>query len=536
VTQTFYLDRVQAHAESQRENESGVSEEQFRVRTRPHVIAVRTTQCTGYFVSAIVLLTGCGEKSPPPTPLNGHALAATACAQCHSVPAPDLMSREEWPYLLSWMGHYVGQPGKVEINPAIVARNFIPPQPLVTREQFDAIQKHYLENAPAHSQLPPPAPKPPASPRFQPVPFPLGVPVITLVAFDPPNQALVVGLSSPPGLLILQRGVTTPIEVSSEPVSFERLGDVSRIGFIGHLSRDARQGQVVDFGMKDGTRSAIVDAHPRIAAHRTADLDADGQNDLLVCGFGDYPSGRVGIWWNNSGQFAEELLLDEPGTSWGDIADFDGDGDLDLILMIASNRPRLVAFINEGHRQFSEQTIVIRPVGWGYNRGLVVDWNADGKPDLVETTGNNLELRGRPIKASHGVRVLQNEGQWKFREVLFERLDGAIDVAAADFDGNGRVDLAAVSLYPDWRLPTPTTFLLLLQQTDGSVERAGVGDQHWNRWMRIAAGDADGDGDADILLGASPVPLAIPAEHAARYEQLLQGKASLLLLRNLAKP
>jgi hypothetical protein len=28
------------------------------------------------------------------------------------------------------------------------------------------------------------------------------------------------------------------------------------------------------------------------------------------------------------------------------------------------------------------------------------------------------------------------------------------------------------------------------------------------------------------------VPMGIPAEHAARYEQLLQGKASLLLLRN----
>ena len=483
----------------------------------------------------LIFLSGCGPKSPPLTAADGEKLAATACAQCHSVPVPNLMAREEWPYLLSWMGHYVGQPGKIEINRAIVATNFIPPQPLVTREQFDAIQKYFLENAPAQSQLPSPAPKPPVSPLFQPVPFPLEVPVITLVAFDSPNQALVVGLSSPPGLLILQRGLTTPIEVSSEPVSFERLGDISRIGFIGHLSYDARQGQIVDFDMKAGTRRAIVDAHPRIAAHRTADLDADGHADLLVCGFGDYPTGRVGIWWNNSGKFTEELLLDEPGTSWGDIADFDGDGDQDIVLMIASNRPRLVAFINEGHRQFSEQTLMLRPVGWGYNRGLVVDWNGDGKPDLVETSGNNLELRGRPIKASHGVRVLQNDGDWKFHEVLFERLDGAIDVAAADFDGNGRMDLAAVSLYPDWRLPVPTTFLLLLQRADGTVERVGLGDQNWNRWMRIATGDADGDGDTDILLGASPVPLAIPAEHRARYEQLLQGKANLMLLRNLTK-
>lgn len=492
--------------------------------------------------AALALCSSCGKPSPPPPSLvpsnltDGKAIADIACAQCHAVPKPDHLAREEWPYLLSWMGHFVGQPGEVEINPALLVKSFIPPQPFVTRQQFNAIQQYFLTNAPPQSGLPPPAPKPPVSMLFQPVPFPLEATVITLVAFDPPNQALVVGLSSPPGLLILQRGVTTPIPVHSEPVGFERLGDVSRIAFLGHLSYDARQGQIVDFDMKAGTRRAIVDAHPRIAAQRTADLDADGQDDLLVCGFGDYPTGRVGIWWNQSGQFTEELLLDEPGTTWGDVADFDGDGDKDIVLMIASNRPRLVAFINEGHRQFSEQTLLLRPVGWGDNRGLVVDWNGDGKPDLVEASGNNLELRGRPIKATHGVRVLQNEGDWKFREVLFERLDGAIDVAAGDFDGNGRVDLAVVSLYPDWRLSVPNTFLLLLQRADGSVERSGLADQHWNRWMRIAAGDADGDGDADLLLGAAAVPLAVPAEHTARYQQLLQGKASLLLLRNLTVP
>jgi hypothetical protein len=89
---------------------------------------------------------------------------------------------------------------------------------------------------------------------------------------------------------------------------------------------------------------------------------------------------------------------------------------------------------------------------------------------------NNLELRGRPIKAHYGVRVLRNAGDWKFVEVLFERLDGAMDVAAGDFDSNGRIDLAVTAFYPDWRAPVPTTLLLLMQRTDGSVERFGIDD------------------------------------------------------------
>ena len=487
----------------------------------------------GQFMAVAFLLCGCGVQHPPSETANGLALAAVACTRCHTLPSPSLLPPEEWPYLLAWMGNYLGHPAEIEINPLLVDKTAVPPQRLVTREQWEAIRSYYLQQAAVQYKLPAPTPQPPTTRLFDALPFAVPASAISMVAIDASNQTLLVGTSRLPGLLVLQRGVTTEVDVPSEPVTFERLGPVCRLALIGHLGHDARQGQIVDFNLGDGTRQIIVDAHPRIAAHRTADVDRDGRDDLLVCGFGDYPVGRVGIWWGGAEKPTEQVLLVEAGAAWGDVADLDGDGDLDIVLAIANNRPRVLAFVNEGGRRFVPRPIVERPVGWGYNRCLLVDWDGDGRLDLVELAGNNLELRGRPLKTHHGVRVLRNEGEWRFVEVLFERLDGAMDVAAGDFDRNGRVDLAVTAFCPDWRAPVPTTFLLLMQRPDGTVERAGLDDRYWNRWLRIATGDADGDGDLDLLLGAAEVEMAIPSEHAARYQQLLKGKASVLLLRNV---
>jgi hypothetical protein len=295
-------------------------------------------------------------------------------------------------------------------------------------------------------------------------------------------------------------------------------------------------GSIVDFNLRDGNPFNLVTNHPRIASHRTADIDGDGREDLLVCGFGDHPGGRVGIWWNDQGQLKEQLLTEESGAVWGDVADIDRDGDRDLVITFANSRPRIVAYLNEGGHRFTPRNIVERPIGWGYNRCLLVDWDNDGDLDIIETAGNNLELRGRPIKPHHGIRVLRNDGAGQFADALFERLDGAIDVTAGDFNRDGRIDIAATAFYLDWRQSPPTTFLLLLQKADGTVERESIDEKYWNRWMRIASADADNDGDIDIILGAAEVPMGIPAEAMDRYLKLLRDKPHAVLLRNQSIP
>lgn len=485
------------------------------------------------------LLTGCGEEPPSSTStaspasqvLDGRTLAANNCARCHTLPSPAQMPPEEWPYLLAWMGCHLGIKPDTEINPLLMAGQSTPSQPLVSPEEFAAIRHYFIEQSAAHYQPPASRPEPPVSAHFEPEPVNISTAYVSMAQIDPVDQSLVIGTSHPAGLYVFQNGIATPLEVASEPVTMERIGQRRRIALMGHLGYDAHLGSVVDFNVRDGSRRILIADHPRIAAHCTADLDGDGKPDLVVCGFGDYPKGRVGIIWDGGGE--EQVLLDEPGATWCDVADLDGDGRPDIILAIGSNKPRLVAFINQGNRHFEEHTIVERPVGWGYNRCLLVDWDGDGKKDIVELAGNNLELRGRPLKPWHGVRVLHNDGNWRFHEVLFEPLPGAMDVAAGDFEGNGRVDLAVTAFCPDWRDPFPVTFVLLMQQADGTVVREGLNHRYWNRWMRVSAGAAGPDGRTDLILGAAQAKSGVPEEYLDHYHDLIKNKPCVLLLRNV---
>lgn len=511
-------------------------------RDEPAASRSETGARSGIVAVALIFLAACsGEPKPgasasPENSLNGRELAAAACMRCHDLPSPAQLSPEDWPYLLAWMGNYLGFREESQIDSRLIDRKAVPAAPVISKEQFEAIRSYYMAGSAIQYEFPKPTPPPSVSTLFEPVLLDVPPSVITMVAIDPVDRMLIIGSSRPAALLFVRNGTIESVEVNSEPVTFERVGASRRIALMGHIGYDAGIGSVLDFAAPGNQRSLIVSGHPRIADHATADVDGDGTDDLLVCGFGDYSAGRVGIWWGGGGKWTEQVLTQEGGAVWCGIADLDGDGDRDIVLALANGRPRLLAFVNDGSRKLTARVIVERPVGWGYNRCLLVDWDGDGRPDIVELAGNNLELRGRPLKAHHGIRVLHNDGNWQFRETLFERLQGAIDVVAGDFDRNGRVDLAVTAFYPDWRPEFPTTFLLLLQRPDGSVERAGIADRLWQRWMRIGVGDADGDGDLDLLLGAAVAQNGVPARHTEQYQKLVSGKSSVLLLRNQSVP
>jgi hypothetical protein len=127
-----------------------------------------------------------------------------------------------------------------------------------------------------------------------------------------------------------------------------------------------------------------------------ADLDRDGDADLLYANGDAFeyapPNSRPwqGIQWlENRGNLRFELhrLIDLQGATSPEAADVDGDGDLDVLLVVSNNDwdnpevPSLLWLENDGQMKFTMHSIASSPT---HLLTLAVgDLDGDGQPDAV---------------------------------------------------------------------------------------------------------------------------------------------------------
>lgn len=477
--------------------------------------------------------------------------AATHCVACHALPDPRHLDRATWTReLLPKMRVMVG------LEPPTAAAGFqdidllraskaFPEKPLMTSAQFDLAASWFVDHAPESlASIQDPARIRVGLPGFDVVALKErhDPPLTTLARIDPKGRRVFLGDVGFQGYNVLGPAldVREGVRLGNIPVAVAMDGADDWLACIGHFfPREEPRGQVVRMRRKpDGSydRLDVASGLPRLSDLRLSDLNGDGRPDLALCVYGNFV-GRFS-WWEGKGgdRWEEHVLLDKPGAVRCEPVDFNRDGKLDLLVLVAQWTESLLLFEGDGKGGFSRRTLFQKPPSWGHSGLDVADFDADGWPDVVVANGDNADFPTSPPRPHHGVRVYLNRGGTRVEEVWFGAMNGAYRVAARDFDLDGDLDVAATSFFPDYER-TPREGFLLFENVGGKgrweFDVATFRQSMAGRWLVMDAGDVDGDGDEDVVLGSLVrMPTAVPAKLKESWEK--QGP-SLVLLRNRAR-
>lgn len=471
---------------------------------------------------------------------DGAALLQRHCALCHARPEPDLLAAEDWPGVTAWMGRYLGLPARhPDRDQAPVAAGLVNATTGLDREGLAAITAHLQAGAPSlaarrrHLQASLPAASATLAGYTPLVPEALQVEagVVTLLAWR--QGGLFVGTGLPAALHCLAPAGRTGQLLPSEPIALHAAGDRQLVALMGNLGGDRRAGGLWSLPAV-GQPRVISTGHHRLAGMACGDLDGDGRLDAVLVGFGDLPHGELTIVWSCTTPSPEvEVLRRACGAVSALIEDVDGDGRDDLLVCWAHLRPRIEWFRQQEPRRFASRVLLERPIGWGYNHLRVYEHTAAGRPVLLSLAGNNMELPQRPLKACHGARLLDLVGEDQDLR-LVERchlpLPGAALAAVVDCEGDGDRDLILTALFPDWLGGDPLTAVAALRRGPDRFDLRRLPGLPTGRWLTVAAGDLEGDGDTDILLGGAP---ALPLDTRAidQWGEAVQASPRVWMLR-----
>ena len=451
-------------------------------------------------------------------------LAGIYCGACHVQPDPSLLDRKTWetqtlPRMLVRVGL---APEVIEQNPEssyLKASGAFPESPLMTQETWNRIERYYLDSAPTNAI--PPDPKPEIRvglKHFQRLPnrFRTEKPSTCLVRILPGTHEILVGDDFTQSVYALDATGTLKHTL---PLQNNAVAAVPATGgflfaAIGNFQpAETPKGEVCFVGRNGDQwepKKRLLFPLPRTTDMIQVDLNRDGKPDLVLCKYGNI-SGAFS-WYENLGgdRYEEHVLIPKSGAIRVVAQDFNHDGIVDLAVLLAQESESLYVLINDGKGQFTPQLIFQKHPLYGHTYFEVADFNKDGQLDFIVTNGDNGEYAS-PLKRYHGIRIYLNRGQGKFEESYFYPLNGAFKAVARDFDGDGDLDIAAISFFPDYTQNPRESFVYLENLGGMKFEASTFRECITGRWLTLDAADLDGDGAEDLVLGSyikgpSPVP------------------------------
>ena len=467
-------------------------------------------------------------------------VAKQYCGTCHLFPQPGLLPKKIWqdevlPNMAFRMGRVNLMDGVkyFDIDDILSVVSTLPGKPMVNEDEWQAIVNYFLRHAPDSLSIPIKRSTEKLN-LFEQLHYydhEETLPLITFLQVDTVHRDIFYGTRNGKVFQLdnrLNKKFLYQFDSPASRISRDE-GSHYTISLMGIMDpNDQPKGSLIQLSDSSKHHEILIDSLQRPVYFEKKDLNADGLSDYVICAFGNYTGALLTYESSNSG-YTKHVISNLPGARRTLTKDFNGDGLPDILSLFTQGNEKIMLFLNQGDFKFSQKILLEFPPVYGSSYFDLADFNGDGRFDILYTNGDNSDY-SQILKPYHGVRIFLQEANGNFNESWFYPLHGASKAVAADFDLDGDLDIASISFFPDFNNHPEEGFVYFENSNNQFIAQTISGGSA-GRWIAMEVADLEGDGDQDILLGALDFESTVPDSLVKQWKK---DQTSILILKNKA--